>query len=79
MRIVAAAILHKDKLYQGKRHAEIMRQVWEDFGLEYISQLEQGFITDTGIFVTRFQASQITFDSGQTTEIKDPLLSEHLW
>jgi hypothetical protein len=79
LKIVAAAIQHRGKLYQGRRHAEIMVQIWDEWGLEYICQEEQGFVTDTGVFVNRFQAGQIAFDSRQTKKVKDNLLSEDLW
>lgn len=80
MRIVAAAINYGGKIYQGKRHAEIMRQIWE--GLDeaiYISQEIQGFVTDSGRFVSRTTAAKIAFAAGQIVRSRDLLTSEDLW
>lgn len=80
-RIVAAAVNHGGKIWTGKRHAEIMGEIWAKEGSTqtYISQDAQGFITDDGEFVNRFQAGAIAFRSGQTATRKERLLSEHLW
>ena len=80
MRIEAAAILHNGKLYTGQRHAEIMRTIWDEEGAAVcIRQDEQGFTTDTGQFLNRFQAGAAAYRSGQTKTRRESLLSEDLW
>ena len=79
MKIVAAAVYHKGVLYGGLRHAVIMHWIWDEVGFEYISQEEQGFLTDTGVFLSRWQAGALAFRAGQTAFRHKTLLSEHLW
>jgi len=77
--IVSAAINHGGKIWTGKRHSEIMQNIWDQETYAPIPQEEQGFMTDSGKFVNRFQAGAIAFRSGQTKIRKENLLSEHLW
>lgn len=84
-RIVAAAIKHNGRIYTGKRHAFIMRQIWdeaEQFGLpipKIAHDEHQGFVDNHGIFWNRFQAGAIAYRAGQTEVRKQELTSEDLW
>jgi hypothetical protein len=78
-RIVAAAISHGGKVWTGGRHADIMQKIWQSGDKDRITQEEQGFVTDDGVFLNRFQAGAVAFNAGQTSERKQTLLSEHLW
>ena len=49
------------------------------FSFEKIPQEEQGFLTNRGIFVNRYQAGAIAYMAGQTKTRKEHLLSEDLW
>ena len=79
MKIVAAAVYHKGVIYGGLRHAVIMHWIWDEVGMENIPQEEQGFLTDTGVFLHRWQAGALAYMSGQTACRYTELLSEHLW
>ena len=59
MRIVAAAVRHDGKIYQGERHGVIMQKIWDEIGHVKIPQDEQGFVTNTGLFLNRFQAGAV--------------------
>ena len=79
-KIVAAAIRHGGKLYTGLSHSQVMNQIYTELGRTcFIPQTEQGFITDRGEFLNRFQAGAVAFRAGQTKTRKETLLSEHLW
>lgn len=78
-RIVAAAVKHNGKIYTGKRHAEIMREIWDEVGNVKIPQDEQGFVADNGQFLNRFQSGAVAFAAGQTKHRYETLLSEHVW
>lgn len=78
-RIVLAAINHGGKVWTGRRHAQIMNEIWDAEGFSKIRQEEQGFVTDDGIFVNRFEAGAIAFRAGQIGRRKENLLSEDLW
>lgn len=78
-KIASAAIKHDGRIWTGRRHAEIMSQMREELGSVKVPQEEQGFMTDTGEFVNRFQAGAIAFRAGQTKQRHQTLLSEDLW
>ena len=78
-KIVAAAIRHAGFIWGGLRHGQIMQWIWEERGTEKIPQEEQGFLTNRGIFVNRYQAGAIAYMAGQTKTRKEHLLSEDLW
>lgn len=79
-RIVAAAVNHGGKVWTGTRHALIMGEIWASEGkTSLIRQEDQGFVTDAGVFVNRFQAGAVAFRSGQTKTRKQSLLSEDVW
>ena len=64
--IISAAIKSGDKIYTGKKHNEIgMRG-------------ERGFVTDTGLFLSRTEAAKHAFSCGQIKEPKYMLYSEDI-
>ena len=84
MKITAAAIKIGQRVWTGKRHADIMRDIraeMEQGGYECprITQEMQGFVDEAGNFWNRFQAGALAFRAGQTPTRKQTLLSEHLW
>ena len=81
LKIVSAAIRYKDKIYTGKRHAEIMGIIWEEEGTTDAKflQEDQGFLASDEKFYNRFQSGAIAYMAGQTKERKQVLLSDHLW
>lgn len=79
--ISAAAILQDGKVYTGKRHHLIIRDIAEQTGIRPVTG-RQGFVTSNGRFVGRKQAARIALQAGQITKLKyDPeeLFSEELW
>ena len=82
LRIVAAAIKHNGKIYTGKRHAEIMRVIWDETPEDpaFIPSGEnQGFIDNNGTYWNRFQSCAIANRAGQTTKCGKEITSEDLW
>ena len=74
-KIVAAAIRKDDKIYEGKRHHEIINSHPPGF----FQGCHQGFVTNDGFFVTREEAAEIAFLCGQLRRPKRALFSEDLW
>ena len=74
--IVQSAIIKDGIVYTGKRHHNILGAA-EPFG--FLKDGKQGFVTDTGEFVTREEAARIAFDCGQIKEPKRILFSEDLY
>jgi hypothetical protein len=74
--IVKAAIKKGDQVYTGSRHHLIIH---EHRGMFKTKDSVQGFITDTGEFLNRQQASEHAFNCGQIKENVGNLLSEDLW
>ncbi len=69
----------------GWRHHSIFSQIYHLLGnvgdrrkLD-IEEREQGFITNQNRFVTREEAAEIAYQSGQIKEKKDSLYSEDVW
>lgn len=79
MRIVAAAVKVGDKIFQGKRHGQIMHAIQTEIPGTYVTQQMQGFVANDGKFYNRFQSGAIAFRSGQTKTRKQSLLSEDVW
>lgn len=83
-RIVAAAIRQEDGIiYIAERpgcHADILRNMWswENY---YDAEFAQGFITDLGRFVDRFEAMVIARAKNQLLKptTRDFLISEDVW
>lgn len=80
MKIAAAAILERGRVWTGTRHHLIIRDIVEARGKEegYVSG-EQGFVTDDGRFVEREEAAKIAFEAGQIPEPKKYLFSEDVF
>lgn len=83
MKISSAAILFNNKIYTGISHCEIGCKMVRDKVCErYPSGDAQGFITDDGKFVSRWQALRIAIRAGQVemgkTVNKNELFSEDL-
>jgi hypothetical protein len=67
VKILAAAIKHRGKIYVGRRHYEIGLAMLRTRVAKapYPSGEHQGFVDDTGQFVGRFKASNIAIRCGQ--------------
>lgn len=65
MKIVKSAIRYKGKIYTGIRHNLIAEEVRKENKDYYLKLEEQGFVTDTGRFVSREEAAKIAFKAGQ--------------
>jgi hypothetical protein len=86
MKISCAAIKLKGQVFNdryGKTHAEIgLSMCKKGFCSTYPSGKAQGFLTNTGMFVDRFQAFKIALEAGQIKDGKtihsNKLFSEDL-
>jgi hypothetical protein len=67
--IKEAAIKLNGIVYTGRRHHEIIRELARR-GFDIPILGEQGFVTDTGEFLTRRQAGRLAIESGQVEELK---------
>ena len=74
--ITSAAIKYNNLVCVGKNHAEIIFNLILETHLEK-SHVE-GFITDAGKFLTRREAADHAFESGQIKERKRELFSYDL-
>ena len=63
--IKLAAIKRDDKIWTGKRHYLIIRQMIKDGCSKPIFVREQGFVTDTGEWVDREKAYEIAVKCNQ--------------
>lgn len=83
-RIKCAAIQYQGKIYEGKSHCEIGHKMLADGVCErpFPGGDAQGFVTEDGDFVGRYQALRIAAQAGQVvwgeTIHKDELFSEDL-
>lgn len=81
--LIAAAIFRNGKVWTARRHSDIIHVVFIATGMNnMVMPSEQGFLTDTGHFVSRTQAVTIAEKSGQLPAGFDKncvLLSEYLW
>lgn len=75
--IVESAILKDGVIYTGRRHVNIIHA----HPFQFFHNCEQGFVTDTGEFVNREEASKIALECGQIKELKfgSLLYSEDLY
>lgn len=66
-RIKCAAIIYKGKIYEGKNHSEIGFQMLRDnvCPRPFPSGDAQGFVTEDGDFIGRYQALRIAAQAGQ--------------
>lgn len=82
MYITQAAIRYNgDEVLTAYRHYKIMHlQAKLGIKTEFGHNAEDGFVTDTGQFVTRAEAKKIAIKSGQIpADFKGTLYSEDLW
>ncbi len=79
--IVSAAILQDGKYYTGRRHPFIIRHLVEDLKYQKPIMGEQGFMTDKGIFLNRYDAAKHAIECGQIIKPKwgNMLFSEDVW
>jgi hypothetical protein len=80
--IVAAAVMKDGRVWTGRRHCNCISAIAKtDAALCPVLSVDQGFLTDTELFVTRDQAIGIAFMNGQLEEgwHKNVLTSEDLW
>ena len=70
MKIKCAAILHDNKVYQGRTHAEIGWKMIDDIICDkpFPPAIFQGFVTDGDIFVDRELALHIAIKAKQVEE-----------
>lgn len=75
--IIEAAILKDGIIYTGRRHHNI---IWTN-PKGFFYNCEQGFVTDTGEFVNRFDAGKIAIACGQIKALQwgNELYSEDLY
>lgn len=81
MRITAAAIQHDGRVFTGRRHCQIIRDIVKETHTKKVLG-EQGFVLEDGSFVNREDAAFIALASGQITKLKfnpTKLFSEDLW
>ena len=76
-RIEESAVKCEDRIYTGKRHADCICEAIEAGESLPIRMQQQGFVTNTGRFVTREEAWDIAVRAGQLKA--RPLTSEDLW
>ena len=69
--ITAAAIRQSGKIYTGKRHGEIISYM---VSLGYVPPITgaQGFVDDTGAFLTRHEAGAHAIACGQIKALRWP-------
>lgn len=80
--IKEAAIRQDRVIYTGRRHHDIIHRMVLKLGMPRPIRGEQGFITDTGLFVDRKQAARIAIECGQIDRLKysdTELFSEDLY
>lgn len=78
--ILASAVLRDNLIWTGKRHCTIITAVFSATD-KAVMREEQGFITDTGMFLSREQAMELARRNGQLPSSfnKKVLTSEDLW
>lgn len=80
MKIQAAAILRDGRIWTGRRHHLIIRQMVIELGpgAKPIND-PQGFTTEDGRFVDREEAARLAFESGQMDRVVASLFSEDIF
>lgn len=83
MKIVAAAIKWNGLIIskpQPCRHCHILVGMFYNIPTYKETDHDQGFLTDQGTFVDRYEGAKIAKESGQVKDTQlDYLLSEDLW
>lgn len=65
------------RIFTGKDHAEILITIHTE-DMKMLNGREEGFVTNTGRFVSRREASSVAFKAGQIPEDSGPLSSQLL-
>ena len=78
-KIVCSAVIVNDEIFTGKRHNDCFLKAWDKLGMIKILLEQQGFLTSSGVFVNREQATQIAYQAGQTDRMDGQLFSEDVW
>jgi len=80
MKIIAAAINERGKIWTGRRHHLIIRAIIIARGAaEGAVYGDQGFLVDDGRFVSREEAAKIAFEAGQIPARIPQLFSEDVF
>ena len=79
MKIKEAAIWFDGKVYTGKRHGDIIKDMVKNHSVKPPCSGHQGFVTEEGYFVGREAGARIAFDAGQIKEMTTILFSEDLY
>lgn len=76
MRITFAAVRYQDNVYVGMTHADAYSEFYEQHGYEVVP--EEGFVTNTGTFVSRYAAMKLAIRAKQVRlrDAQDFLRSE---
>lgn len=74
--IDAAAVRYRGKIYIGVRHSTIKVRIWDEVG-HFPHGYEEGFVTRKERFVSREEAAEIAFKSGQASQKYHKLYSEN--
>lgn len=81
-RIKAAAVILKDgRIFTGKHHGDCIKKALENNAPIPITQKQQGFIDEDGNFLTRIEAGEVAFKSGQIKNNPkgNTICSERIW
>lgn len=78
MSITKAAIQEKNskRIHTGDRHVDIIRSAIKGGMME---EFDEGFLTNEGEFVNRYEAARIALKSGQIKKPTEKLRSQDLW
>lgn len=80
--ITESAVWHRGTLYKGKRHHDCIRAAVEATNIRPVIG-DQGFVTDTGLYLNRAEALMHALECKQykrnKLEGKFELFSEDLW
>mgnify|MGYP000208110751 CR=1 FL=1 len=79
MKIKESAIWFDGKVYTGKRHGDIIRDMVENHGVKPPCSGHQGFVTEDGHFVCRKAGARIAYEAGQIKKPTTTLFSEELY
>jgi len=79
--IVSAAIKQNERVFSGRRHADVIRIMVEEYDVKPPVRGVQGFLTDNGEFLTRIEAGNHAIECNQIAKLRWPpnLYSEDLY
>ncbi len=75
--VLCAAVLHNGQIYLGHNHGDIMLNIIFKDG-DRVPQNQMGFVDNKGHWLSRKEAGELAYQSGQLKESTDCLLSEDL-